>query len=109
MSEIFKKRISEFQKRMSEADIDVMLLMDPDSIYYFTGYWGDLGVEFGRPSIVAISRNEEPAIITSSIEGEMCKRMTWISKIHLYHDSVGKEWIDPLEKFLKHIKITKLQ
>ena len=37
MSEIFKKRISEFQKRMSEADIDVMLLMDPDSIYYFTG------------------------------------------------------------------------
>ena len=108
MSEIFKKRISEFQKRMSEADIDVMLLMDPDSIYYFTGYWGDLGVEFGRPSIVAISRNEEPIIITSSIEGEMCKRMTWISKIHLYHDSVGKEWIDPLEKILETHKNNKI-
>jgi len=108
MSEIFKKRISEFQKRMSEADIDVMLLMDPDSIYYFTGYWGDLGVEFGRPSIVAISRNEEPIIITSSIEGEMCKRMTWISKIHLYHDSVGKEWIDPLEKILETYKNNKI-
>ena len=108
MSEIFKKRISEFQKRMSEADIDVMLLMDPDSIYYFTGYWGDLGVEFGRPSIVAISRNEEPTIITSSIEGEMCKRMTWISKIHLYHDSVGKEWIDPLEKILETYKNNKI-
>ncbi len=108
MSEIFKKRTMEFQERMREADIDVMLLMDPDSIYYFTGYWGDLGVEFGRPSIVAISRNEEPIIITSSIEGEMCKRMTWISKIHLYHDSVGKEWIDPLEKILETYKNNKI-
>ena len=108
MSEIFKKRTSEFQERMSEAGIDVMLLMDPDSIYYFTGYWGDLGVEFSRPSIVAIPRNEEPTIITSSIEGEMCKRMTWISKIHLYHDSVGKEWIDPLEKILETYKNNKI-
>ena len=101
MSEIFKKRASEFQERMSEAGIDLMLLMDPDSIYYFTGYWGDLGVEFGRPSIVSISRNEEPTIITSSIEGEMCKKMTRITKIELYHDSVGKEWIDPLDKILE--------
>ncbi len=108
MSEIFKKRTSEFQERMSEANIDVMLLMDPDSIYYFTGFWGDLGVEFGRPSIVAIPRNEEPTIITSSIEGEMCKRMTWISKIDLYHDSVGKEWIDPLEKTLETYKNNKI-
>ena len=67
MSEKFKKRTSEFQERMSEVGIDVMLLMDPDSIYYFTGYWGDLGVEFGRPSIVVIPRNEEPIIITSSM------------------------------------------
>ena len=108
MSEIFKKRTSEFQERMREAGIDVMLLMDPDSIYYFTGYWGDLGVEFGRPSIVAIPRNEEPTIITSSIEGEMCKKMTWISKIQLYHDSVGKEWIDPLENILETYKNNKI-
>ena len=108
MSEIFKKRTSEFQERMSEVGIDVMLLMDPDSIYYFTGYWGDLGVEFGRPSIVSISRNEEPTIITSSIEGEMCKKMTRITKIELYHDSVGKEWIDPLDKILEKYKNHKI-
>ena len=108
MSEIFKKRTSEFQEHMSEAGIDVMLLMDPDSIYYFTGYWGDLGVEFGRPSIVSISRNEEPTIITSSIEGEMCKKMTRITKIELYHDSVGKEWIDPLDKILEKYKNHKI-
>ena len=101
MSKIFKERTLEFQTRMLEANIDVMLLMDPDSIYYFTAYWGDLGVEFGRPSIVAIPRNEEPTIITSSIEGEMCKKMTRITKIELYHDSVGKEWIDPLDKILE--------
>ena len=101
MSAICKKRTLEFQERMREAGIDVMLLMDPDSIYYFTAFWGDLGVEFGRPSIVVIPRNDEPIIITSSIEGEMCRRMTWISQINLYHDSVGKEWIDPLEIILE--------
>ena len=36
MTEIFKKRTSEFQARMSDEGIDVMLFMDPDSIYYFT-------------------------------------------------------------------------
>jgi len=108
MSKIFKERTSEFQARMSEANIDAMLLMDPDSIYYFTAFWGDLGVEFGRPSIVIMPRNEEPIIITSSIEGEMCKRMSWISKIHLYHDSVGREWIDPLETILEKYKNSKI-
>ena len=108
MSKIFKARTSEFQARMSEANIDAMLLMDPDSIYYFTAFWGDLGVEFGRPSIVIMPRNEEPIIITSSIEGEMCKRMSWISKIHLYHDSVGREWIDPLETILEKYKNSKI-
>ena len=108
MSKIFKERTLEFQARMLEANIDVMLLMDPDSIYYFTAYWGDLGVEFGRPSIVIIPKNEEPIIITSSIEGEMCKRMTWISKIQLYHDSVGREWIDPLETILEKYKNHKI-
>jgi len=108
MTEIFRKRTLEFQARMGKAGIDVMLLMDPDSIYYFTGYWGDLGVEFGRPSIISIPRNEEPTIITSSIEGEMCKRMTWINDILLYHDSVGREWIDPLEKILEKYKNNKI-
>ena len=108
MTEIFKKRTLEFQARMSDEGIDVMLFMDPDSIYYFTGYWGDLGVEFGRPSIIAVPRNEEPTIITSSIEGEMCKRMTWINDILLYHDSVGREWIDPLEKILEKYKNKKI-
>ena len=108
MNKIFKERTKEFQARMSEANIDAMLLMDPDSIYYFTAFWGDLGVEFGRPSIVIIPRNEEPIIITSSIEGEMCKKMTWISKIHLFHDSVGREWIDPLEKILEKYKSYKI-
>ena len=108
MSKIFKERTTEFQARMSEANIDAMFLMDPDSIYYFTAFWGDLGVEFCRPSIVIIPRNEEPIIITSSIEGEMCKRMSWISKIHLYHDSVGREWIDPLETILAKYKNHKI-
>jgi hypothetical protein len=35
---------------LADAEIDLLLLSDPDSIYYITAYWGDLGVEFGRPT-----------------------------------------------------------
>jgi len=82
----------------------VMLFADPDSIFYFTAYWGDLGVEFGRPSIVVLPRDGEPTLITSSIEGEMCERMTWLSDIQLFSDGIGREWVDPLQKALEKHK-----
>jgi Xaa-Pro dipeptidase len=104
MSNIFKNRTVEFQSRMADTGIDVMLLADPDSIYYFTAYWGDLGVEFGRPSLLAIPRDAEPTLITSSIEGEMCDAMTWIDDTRFFSDGVGAEWVDPLQAVLEKYK-----
>ena len=56
MTDIFETRTIELQRHMADAGMDLMLLTDPDSIYYLSAYWGDLGVEFGRPSILAVPR-----------------------------------------------------
>ena len=100
MTGTFQRRTTELQGRLAEAGIDVMLLTDIDSIYYTTGYWGDLGVEFGRPTIVAVPRDGAPTLITSSIEGEMCQAMTWVDDVRLFSDGVGGEWTDPLADVL---------
>jgi Xaa-Pro aminopeptidase len=100
MTDVFQRRTRELQGRLAEAGVDLLLLSDPDSIYYVTAYWGDLGVEFGRPTLVAVPRGGEPTLITSAVEGEMCRAMTWVDDIRLYSDGVGDEWSDPLRALL---------
>jgi len=56
MTDVFQRRTRELQGRLAEAGIELLLLSDPDSIFYVTAYWGDLGVEFGRPTIIALPR-----------------------------------------------------
>lgn len=100
MSDLFHRRALELQRRLADADIDVLLLTDPDSIFYTTAYWGDLGIEFGRPTVVAVPRSGEVTLITSSIEGEMCAAMTWVEDIQLFSDGVDGEWTGPLRDVL---------
>ena len=47
MQEAFIARTNELQRRMADDGLDAVLLTDPDSLYYLSGYWGYLGVEFG--------------------------------------------------------------
>ena len=42
---------------LAEADEDVALITDDDSVYYFTGFYDYLHMEFGRPTILAVSRD----------------------------------------------------
>jgi Xaa-Pro aminopeptidase len=100
MSDLFQRRTLELQRRLADAGIDLLLLTDPDSVFYVTAYWGDLGVEFGRPTVVAVPRNGEVTLITSSLEGEMCEAMTWVEDVRLYSDGVNGEWTGPLRGLL---------
>lgn len=96
MSSLLEARAAELQRRLADADIDLLLLTDPDSIYYVSAYWGDLGVEFGRPSILAVPRAGDLTLITPYMESEMAGAMTWVSDIRTYRDGEGNEWADPL-------------
>ncbi len=96
----FEDRAVELQRRMADEHVDVMLLSDPDSIYYVSGYWGYLGVEFGRPTLLVVPRVGDCAIITPLMESGMASNMTWIQDIRKWEDGIDGEWMSLLRELL---------
>jgi Xaa-Pro aminopeptidase len=88
---------------MGDQGLDLVLLAHPDSVYYFTAYWGDLGVEFGRPTIAAVPRDGVLSIVTAAMETEMARALTWVDEVRGYADGVAGEWRDPLQALLKDV------
>ena len=97
---LFQGRTEELQRRMADEGIDLLLLTNADSIYYYTAYWGDLGLEFGRPTIVAVAAGGDVTLITPESESLMARAMTWVEDLDTYSDGVGNEWRDPLDRVL---------
>ena len=85
---------------MADDGIDLVLLTNVDSVYYYTAYWGDLGLEFGRPTIVAVATGGGVTLITAESESLMARAMTWVEDLDTYSDGVGNEWRDPLDRVL---------
>jgi len=102
LSNLYQKHTLELQRRISDEGIDLLLLTDPDSVYYVSGYWGYLGVDWGRPTVVAVPKDGEVTLITPKLESEMAAAMTWIEDIRSYGDGVAGEWGDPLRDLLTH-------
>ena len=97
---LFQGRTEELQRRMADEGIDLVLLTNVDSIYYYIAYWGDLGLEFGRPTMVAVAAGGEVTLITAESEALMARAMTWVEDVETFSDGVGNEWRDPLDKVL---------
>ena len=47
-----QKYLLEFQRRLKDEKIDLAVIYDPDTLYYLCGFWGYLGMEFGRPTLL---------------------------------------------------------
>ena len=56
---MFKNNLNKLVKRMKENDIELALITDDDSLYYFTGYHDFLHMEFNRPTILIITKEGE--------------------------------------------------
>lgn len=100
MLPLFQNRTKELQNRLRDEGIDVLVITNADSIYYYSAYWGDLGLEFGRPTMLTVASNGDVVLITPGSEALMAQAMTWIDDLGLYSDGVGEEWRDPLRKAL---------
>lgn len=100
MRDTLIERTVVLQRRMADEAIDAVLLTDPDSVYYASGFWGYLGVELGRPTILFLPRAGAPSIITPLMESAMARAMTWIDDIRPWEDGVGGEWATPLRDLL---------
>lgn len=92
MDDAYQKRTTAFQDRLADAGVDTAVIFDPDNIYYLTAFWGYLGMQFGRPTLVVIPKAGDCSIITPSLEAEMARKMTWIENITEWSDGVDGEW-----------------
>ena len=108
MRDAFIRRTAEFQRRLASEEISAALLTDPDAIYYLAGYWGYLGIEFGRPTALVVPREGPCTVVTPKMEAEMARRMSWIEDIREWSDGEGGEWAGVLADILGRDKLPTL-
>ena len=107
MHDSHARRARDLRDRIDEANLDLLLITDPVSVYFLAGYWGYVDIEFGRPTILCVSRSGDFTLITPKLEYEMAREMTWIDDVRTYADGVGGEWRDPLIEVIGALKQTK--
>lgn len=100
---MFDKRLSEFRSRLTAEDIDVALITDEDNVYYLTGYYDYLHMEFGRPTILVVFKDETSLLITPTIDLESAKVLAQVDKIVAWNDGMGYEWREELPGALQGV------
>lgn len=89
---MFRQRQQEFCARMAAADIDVALITDEDNVYYLSGYYDYLHMEFGRPTILVIARDGGVLLITPVIDLNAAEATARVDRIAAWNDGDGDEW-----------------
>ena len=95
-----RDRYAVLQRHMQEDGIAMAVLSDESSIAYYAGFWGYLGIEFGRPTLLLVRADAAPIVITLLMESEMVTKMTWVEDIRPWHDSGPQGWSDVLADIL---------
>lgn len=92
MIEQIKERYTSLQSQMLEDGISMAVLSDESSIAYFAGFWGYLGIEFGRPTFLVVRAEDSPVVITPLMESEMVSAMTWVQDVRTWEDIGPRRW-----------------
>ena len=92
MFEEAKIRTLNLQARMRDLGIERAVFTDESSIAYLAGFWGYLGIEFGRPSMLVVHAADAPVVITPLMESEMVAEMTWVEDVRTWEDMGQRTW-----------------
>ena len=87
-----RQRTHSLQSRMRENSIPLAIFTDESSIAYLAGFWGYLGIEFGRPTMLVVPVDAPPIVITPLMETDMVSAMTWVDNIVSWEDSGQRSW-----------------
>lgn len=87
-----KIRTETLQANMRDRGIRCAVFSSESSIAYLAGFWGYLGIEFGRPTLLVVPADEAPIVITPLMESEMVAEMTWVEDIRTWEDSGQQTW-----------------
>lgn len=101
---MFADRMNTLRSKMSAIGMDVALITDDDAVYYFTGYYDYLHMEFGRPTILIITVDNDSLLITPSMERHMAEAAAQVDRLAFWNDGLGDEWREMLPDALRTAK-----
>ncbi len=97
---MFLRRMNELRSRLAEEGFHAALITDDDSVYYYTGYYDYLHMEFGRPTILYVSADGDSLLITPNMEMDMAQSAASVDRIEAWNDGAGNEWREMLPGLL---------
>ena len=101
---VFASRMQKFRRHLAEADIDVALITDDDNVYYLSGYYDYLHMEFGRPTILVVPRDGESLLITPTIDLNTAEAAAQVDRISAWNDGMRNEWREELPNAVRSAK-----
>lgn len=102
---MFETRMNTFRAKMGEKGLDVSLITDDDNVYYLTGYYDYLHMEFGRPTILIVPRDGPSLLITPTIDLNTAQSAARVDKIAAWNDGMGAEWRTELPAAVKGARL----
>jgi len=98
---MFEQHLQQLRVKLAESGIDVALITDDDSVYYYSGYYDYLHMEFGRPTILIVPADGESLLVTPSIDLNMALENAVVDRVEAWNDGLGNEWREHIPGKLK--------
>jgi Xaa-Pro dipeptidase len=98
---MFAGRLDDLRRRLDEIGCDAAIITDDDNVYYLTGYYDYLHMEFGRPTILVVPRDGKSLLITPTIDLAMARESAQVDRIAAWNDGAGNEWREELPAALR--------
>ena len=100
---LFQNRTATLQATLQDQHIAVAFITDEDSVYYYSGFYDYLHMDFGRPSVLVVPDQGMCRLVTASIELEMAQRMVSWAHVEAWQDGLKDEWRGPLLRVLETV------
>ncbi len=99
-----RDRTLKLRSLLVEHGIGAALITDEDAIAYYAGFWGYLGMAFGRPTCLLVHADDEPVVITPLLESELVGAMTWVADVRTCEDAGANTWQAVLQSALHDVE-----
>ncbi len=93
---MFDRRIEILRQNLTEEGVDAAVITDDDNIYYLTGFYDYLHMEFGRPTLLVVPRDGKTLLITPAIDAAAARAAARVDRIAPWNDGAGAEWREEL-------------
>ena len=99
----FQRRATALQDQLRDRGIAVAFITDEDSVYYLSGFYDYLHMDFGRPTILIVPGRGDCRLVTAAIEEEMAGRMVPWLEVEAWQDGLDDEWRGALQRAIDRL------